>query len=96
MKKPQKDFILYILGGALFLAYLASLPALGNIVPYIHSDYASTIALSGILVIYFSLLFLMRKISRYLAWGFFLSVPALILFVALFIIELSVHPPDEE
>lgn len=94
------SFLYYILGIILFFAFWyivfrVNSQTLNNLdrgISQIPSYMLIAIALSTEFVVYY----LLSKVNRYVGYGFLVAVPAVLLWFGMFIIEMAVHPPDEE
>lgn len=93
MAKDNKSFTLgsYFIGGLIALLFVFIAALLGNAMEdgfllfYIIAVFA--------FLIVFGVLF---NFSKHMAFGFLGGVASIILFIALTIIELTIHPPSEE
>lgn len=92
LTKKQKA-VQYFGGTGLFILYILILPSVGRNFNFIDYDGLATTFLA-ICVITIALLLITKM--KYVAYGFTTGALSVIMLVAIFFIEITIHPPDEE
>jgi hypothetical protein len=90
----------YLIGIISFIGATIFYSFIGNFINKIlyYFPYPSNQIVS--IIFYFTVIIFLGRIlykrSKYMGLGYFLALPAALLFFALFFLELWLHPPDEE
>lgn len=85
--------ITYLLGGALIFVYLAFCFFINDA----FDSYNTYLVFLVLFIIGFPLIIYgLAKFNKNLSLGFMIGILNIILFVALYLIEIAIHPPSEE
>jgi hypothetical protein len=94
MKSTIKDLLLYVLGVMIFFTinfflFKFMIPTLPN------PPENQTIIYAVLIIVNAISLFVAHKLNRLVGLGYLMAIPAVFLFIAILLVEITIHPPEE-